>query len=86
MYLDSAKLNLEILGEGTTWLDTGKHRSLLQAAQFVSVVEERRGRRICCPKAIAYHQKWINKDQLERLAKPLEKSSYGSYLIKLLSE
>jgi len=86
IYLDMAELNVEILGEGTTWLDTGTHRSLLQAAQFVSVIEERQGQRICCPEAIAYKQEWIDEEQLERLAEPLKKSGYGSYLIKLLSE
>lgn len=86
IYLDKAELNVEILGAGTTWLDTGTHRSLLQAAQFVSVIEERQGQRICCPEAIAYQQKWIDRNQLKRLAEPLKKSGYGSYLIKLLAE
>lgn len=86
IYLDRAELNVEILGAGTTWLDTGTHRSLLQAAQFVSVIEERQGQRICCPEAIAFQNEWIDKDQLERLAEPLKKSGYGSYLIKLLAE
>jgi len=86
IYLDRAELKVEILREGTTWLDTGTHRSLLLAAQFVSVIEERQGLRICCPEAISFQNKWIDKKQLERLAKPLEKSGYGSYLIKLLSK
>jgi len=85
-YLDLAQLNVKILGEGTTWLDTGTHRSLLQAAQFVSVIEERQGLRICCPEAISYQKNWIDKKQLEHLAEPLKKSGYGNYLSKLLLE
>jgi glucose-1-phosphate thymidylyltransferase len=84
LYLDAGKLSVELLGEGSTWLDTGTHRSLLQAAQFVSVIEERQGRRICCPEVIAYQQGWINSEQLEALAQPLKKSGYGQYLIKIL--
>jgi glucose-1-phosphate thymidylyltransferase len=72
------------LGSGTTWLDTGTHRSLLQAAQFVSVIEERQGRRICCPEVIAFENGWINAAQLQALAAPLEKSGYGKYLLQVL--
>jgi glucose-1-phosphate thymidylyltransferase len=86
IYLDMDQLKVEILGGGTTWLDTGTHRSLLQAALFVSVIEERQGKRICCPEIIAYKQKWIDKDQLRTLAMPLKKSGYGNYLIKALHE
>jgi glucose-1-phosphate thymidylyltransferase len=85
IYLDKNELNVELLDSGTTWLDTGTHRSLLQAAQFVSVIEERQGQRICCPEAIAYRHGWIDKKQLMRLADPLKKSGYGNYLIKLLN-
>lgn len=84
IYLDHGKLNVELLGEGTTWLDTGTHRSLLQAAQFVSVIEERQGQRICCPEAISYRKGWIDKAQLKELAVPLQKSGYGNYLMSLL--
>ncbi|GLQ20967.1 glucose-1-phosphate thymidylyltransferase [Algimonas porphyrae] len=80
MYLDDGKLTVELLNEGSTWLDTGTHRSLLQAAQFVAVIQERQGNRICCPEVIAYQNGWIDRDQLRRLAGPLEKSGYGSYL------
>ena len=86
IYLDRGELTVELLGEGTTWLDTGTHRSLLQAAQFVSVIEERQGRRICCPEVVSYRQGWIDRDQLARLAKPLEKSGYGTYLRKVLDQ
>jgi len=84
IYLDRGELRVELLDDGTTWLDTGTHRSLLHAAQFVSVIEERQGRRICCPEVIAYEQGWIDKDQLRALAQPLQKSGYGDYLLKVL--
>ena len=73
---------LNTFNKSTTWLDTGTHRSLLQAAQFVSVIEARQGRRICCPEVIALQRGWIDKKQLEFLAKPLIKSGYGKYLMK----
>lgn len=84
IYLDRGELHCAMLGEGTSWLDTGTHRSLLQAAQFVSVIEERQGRRICCPEAVSFKQGWLNKQELEALAQPLRKSGYGEYLFKLL--
>jgi glucose-1-phosphate thymidylyltransferase len=84
IYLDRDELRVELLDDGTTWLDTGTHRSLLQAAQFVSVIEERQGRRICCPEVISYQQGWIDHDQLRTLAEPLKKSGYGDYLLKVL--
>jgi len=83
IYLDRGELTVELLGEGTTWLDTGTHRSLLQAAQFVSVIEERQGRRICCPEVVAYRQGWIDRAQLKALADPLVKSGYGKYLMQV---
>lgn len=83
MYLKAGNLHVELIDDGATWLDTGTHRSLLQASQFVSVIEERQGRRVCCPEAIAYQKGWIDVHQLERLAKPLLKSGYGRYLMKL---
>ncbi len=84
IYLDKDILSVELLNEGTTWLDTGTHKSLLQAAQFVSVIEERQGRRICCPEVIAYQKGWIDKAQLKALAAPLVKSGYGAYLMQFL--
>jgi len=86
VYLDLEKLSVEILDDGTTWLDTGTHRSLLQAAQFVSVIEERQGQRICCPEVIAYRNGWITRDELAKLAAPLKKSGYGHYLQKVLDQ
>ena len=85
IYLKAGKLNVEILNSGTTWLDTGTHRSLLQAAQFVSVIEERQGKRICCPEIIAFEQGWIDRGKLTTLATALEKSGYGKYLFKVLA-
>lgn len=84
VYLDREELRVEILDDGTTWLDTGTHRSLLQAAQFVSVIEERQGQRICCPEVIAYRNGWVTRDELAKLAVPLKKSGYGNYLQKVL--
>ena len=84
MYLDRGTLNVELMGNGATWLDTGTHRSLLQAAQFVSVLEERTGVRICCPEAIAYNKGWIDAAQLRALAEPLRKSGYGRYLLSVI--
>lgn len=84
IYLDDGTLTVELLDEGTTWLDTGTHRSLLQAAQFVSVIEERQGKRICCPEVISYQQGWIDAARLTELAAPLRKSGYGSYLMRVL--
>ncbi len=80
IYLERGELNVELLSGGTTWLDTGTHGSLFQAASFVSVVQERQGIRICCPEVIAFNNDWIDKAQLLEVAKPLEKSGYGKYL------
>lgn len=86
MYLNRGTLTVELLNEGTTWLDTGTHRSLHQAAQFVSVIEERQGKRICCPEVCAHNHGWIDDAQLKALAAPLEKSGYGKYLLKHLEQ
>ncbi len=83
IYLDRDELKCAMLGEGTSWLDTGTHRSLLQAATMVSVLEERQGRRICCPEAHAYQQGWVSREELHALAAPLKKSGYGEYLFKI---
>ncbi|MGJ8560370.1 MAG: glucose-1-phosphate thymidylyltransferase RfbA [Litorimonas sp.] len=86
IYLDEGLLQVELLNDGTTWLDTGTHRSLLQAAQFVSVVEERQGKRICCPEMASFENGWLTVNQLEELAAPLLKSGYGKYLLKRLRD
>lgn len=86
IYLDRGELRVKLLDDGTTWLDTGTHKTLLQAAQFVSVIEERQGRRICCPEVTAYEQGWISREELRALAEPLKKSGYGKYLLKVANE
>ena len=83
IYMEKGNLNVQRLKSGTTWLDTGTPDSMLQAAQFVRVLERRQGLRISCPEEAAFRQGWINKAQLERLAKPLAKSGYGKYLQRI---
>lgn len=85
-YLRRGKLKVEILDRGTAWLDTGTFASLTQAAQFVQVIEERQGLRIGCIEEVAYKKGYISAEQLAALAKPLLKSGYGEYLLKLLSK
>jgi glucose-1-phosphate thymidylyltransferase len=85
LYLDAGKLHVELLGRGTAWLDTGTHDSLLEAAQFVSVIENRQGLKIACVEEIAFRQGWIDRAGLEANIARLGKSSYGSYLRALLS-
>lgn len=81
VYLESGKLKVGVLDRGTAWLDTGTFESLMQAGQFVQVIEERQGLKIGCIEEIAYRMKFINADQLTELAKPLVKSGYGKYLL-----
>jgi glucose-1-phosphate thymidylyltransferase len=83
-YLEKGKLKVGVLGRGTAWLDTGTFASLMQAGQFVQVIEERQGLKIGCIEEIAYTMGFINKDQLKELANPLTKSGYGSYLLNLI--
>jgi glucose-1-phosphate thymidylyltransferase len=83
-YLERGCLNVEVLSRGTAWLDTGTHESLLQAANFVQVVEQRQGLRIACPEEVAWRMGFIDDAQLRRLAEPLAKSGYGDYLLGLL--
>ena len=84
LYLDAGELNVEIMGRGYAWLDTGTHASLLDAANYVRVTEERQGLKICCPEEIAWRMGFIDDDQLAALAAPLRKSGYGMYLLDLL--
>lgn len=86
MYLDSGALNVELMGRGFAWLDTGTHASLLDAALYVRIVEERQGLKICCPEEIAWRQGFIDAEQLERIAQPLRKSGYGEYLLTQLDQ
>lgn len=83
-YLTRGDLKVSLLSRGTAWLDTGTFNSLIQAQQFVQVIEERQGLKIGCIEEIAYHKKFINADQLRSIAKPLLKSGYGHYLMSLL--
>ncbi|MBK7181837.1 MAG: glucose-1-phosphate thymidylyltransferase RfbA [Bacteroidetes bacterium] len=85
-YLRQGKLKVGILDRGTAWLDTGTFPSLMQAGQFVQVIEERQGLRIGCIEEVAYRMKYINKEQLKKLAEPLMKSGYGDYLMKLADQ
>ncbi|MEM6681580.1 MAG: glucose-1-phosphate thymidylyltransferase RfbA [Pseudomonadota bacterium] len=85
LYLEAGNLSVELMGRGFAWLDTGTHGSLLDAAQYVRVVEDRQGLKICCPEEIAWRQGFIDDTQLESIAKPLVKSGYGDYLLSLLS-
>ena len=83
-YLDNELLNVSVMSRGYAWLDTGTHESLLEAAQFVEVMERRQGLKICCPEEIAWRMKYIDSTQLEKLATPLSKNGYGQYLLRLL--
>jgi glucose-1-phosphate thymidylyltransferase len=83
-YLEKGKLKVGIIGKGTAWLDTGTFVSLMQASQFVQVIEERQGLKIGCIEEVAYRMGFINKKQLEEIAKPLVKSGYGEYLLSLM--
>jgi glucose-1-phosphate thymidylyltransferase len=85
-YLDRGQLKVELLGRGFAWLDTGTHASLLDAGNFVRVVEERQGLKISCPEELAYRMGFISADQLDKLARPLMKSGYGEYLQNVLRE
>lgn len=84
LYLDEGALSVEIMGRGFAWLDTGTHASLLDAATYVRITEERQGLKICCPEEIAWRQGFISADRLREIAEPLRKSGYGEYLLKLL--
>ena len=84
-YLDEQSLHLEQLGRGYAWLDTGTHRSLLEASNFIETIEARQGLRVCCPEEIAWSQGWIDDAQLQALARPLLKNGYGQYLQSLVA-
>jgi glucose-1-phosphate thymidylyltransferase len=85
-YLERGELAVEVMGRGTAWLDTGTHESLLEAAHFIETIERRQGLKIACPEEIAYRMGYIDAAQLERLAHPMKKSSYGQYLLAVLHD
>ncbi|AYD47845.1 glucose-1-phosphate thymidylyltransferase RfbA [Arachidicoccus soli] len=84
LYLQQKNLKVGVLSRGTAWLDTGTHDSLMQASQFVQVIESRQGLKIGCPEEVAYRMNFIDKAALQKIAEPLQKSGYGEYLLKLL--
>ena len=86
LYLEQDRLNVEIMGRGYAWLDTGTHDSLLDAGQFIATLERRQGLKIACPEEIAWRRQWIDAAQLEQLAQPLAKNGYGQYLLRVLQE
>ncbi len=83
-YLEMGQLNVEIMGRGYAWLDTGTHDSLLEAASFIGTLQKRQGLMVACPEEIAFHQGWIDATALQKLAAPLAKNGYGQYLLNLL--
>ena len=84
-YLAQGRLNVELFSRGTAWLDTGTHESLLDAATFIKVVEDRQGLKIACPEEIAFRMKLITAEQLEKLAEPMKKNGYGQYLLDIIT-
>jgi glucose-1-phosphate thymidylyltransferase len=86
IYLKQNKLNVEILGRGFAWLDTGTHESLLEAAQFVETIEKRQGYKIACLEEVGFNNGWLTKHKMEELAAPMLKNSYGKYLMDLISK
>jgi glucose-1-phosphate thymidylyltransferase len=85
-YLRQEQLNVEIMGRGYAWLDTGTHDSLMEAGQFIATLEKRQGLKVACPEEIAFRSGWIGAEQLEKLAAPMAKNSYGQYLLQVLRE
>jgi glucose-1-phosphate thymidylyltransferase len=85
-YLQQGQLKVEVMGRGFAWLDTGTHDTLLEASQFIATLEKRQGLKVACPEEIAFRNKWIDEEQVARLAAAVAKSGYGSYLLRLLSE
>jgi len=85
-YLDEGSLHLEQLGRGYAWLDTGTHESLIEASNYIETIENRQGLKVCCPEEIAFLHGWIDATQLRELARPLEKTGYGQYLLRLIDQ
>lgn len=85
-YLEAGKLQVEIMGRGYAWLDTGTHESMLDASQFIATIEQRQGLKVAAPEELAWRQGWISSEELEVLARALAKNGYGQYLLRLLNE
>jgi len=85
-YLERGRLKVMTLGRGFAWLDTGTYESLLQASEFIGTIQERQGLMVACPEEISFHNGWIDAEQVARLAKPLEKNSYGKYLMGMIDK
>lgn len=85
-YLAMGELDVQTMGRGYAWLDTGTHESLLEASQFIQTIESRQGLKVCCPEEIAYRSGWIDAAQIEKLAQPLKKNAYGQYLLNMLKD
>jgi glucose-1-phosphate thymidylyltransferase len=86
IYLEQGNLSVAMMGRGYAWLDTGTHESLIEASNFIQTIETRQGLKVACPEEIAYRQKFINSDQVRKLATPLIKNEYGKYLLKLINK
>jgi glucose-1-phosphate thymidylyltransferase len=86
IYLNQQQLDVEIMGRGYAWLDTGTHESLIEASNFIETIETRQGLKVSCPEEIAFRSGWIDGEQVEKLAAPLAKNVYGQYLLQLLTE
>ena len=85
-YLAAGALDVQTMGRGYAWLDTGTHESMLEASQFIHTIEARQGLKVCCPEEIAYRSGWVSAADIERLAQPLKKNGYGQYLLRMLKE
>ncbi|MCC6374251.1 MAG: glucose-1-phosphate thymidylyltransferase RfbA, partial [Moraxellaceae bacterium] len=85
-YLELGLLDVQTMGRGYAWLDTGTHESMLEASQFIATIEARQGLKVACPEEVAFRLGWINSEQLKQLAQPLAKNSYGQYLLALLKD
>jgi glucose-1-phosphate thymidylyltransferase len=85
-YLEQGQLQVEIMGRGYAWLDTGTHDSLMEAGQFIATLEKRQGLKVACPEEIAFRSGWISAEQVEKLAQPMLKNGYGQYLLKVIND
>jgi glucose-1-phosphate thymidylyltransferase len=86
MYLDKGQMDVQTMGRGYAWLDTGTHESMMEASQFIYTIENRQGLKVAAPEEVVWRHGWITNAQLEALAKPLAKSGYGQYLLRLITE